>query len=107
MPKDEQHEIVKKEREVEIFQRQSLFEWARDATYSDMPGFIQAFDVKDLPRDVQFTDEATLNLFGAGANTFFNKILMSLKMHFLYVKLTGHLWNNFDDYRKVLLHLAH
>ena len=78
MPNDEQHEKVKTEREVEISQRQSLFKWGRNPAYSDLPGFLKALDVKQLPKDVQFTDEAVYSLFGAGAYLFFNKILLWL-----------------------------
>lgn len=104
MPGDEQHEKVKKEREAEISQRQSLFKWGRNPAYSDLPGFLNALGVKELPKDVQFTDEAVYSLFGAGAYLFFNKILMWL-MNFVYGILGLH-WKLFEDFEKVLLHFS-
>ena len=84
--------------------RRSLFEWGRDAAYSDLPGFLQAIAVEELPKDVQFTNEAALDLFGARANNFFNKVLIWL--NFLYDILIGRGGNRFDEYRKVLLDLT-
>lgn len=104
LPNDEQHEKVKTEREVEISQRQSLFKWGRNHAYPDLPGFLKALDVKQLPKDVQFTDEAVYSLFGAGAYLFINKILLWL-MNFVYGILGLH-WKHFDDFEKVLLHLS-
>lgn len=104
LPGDEQHEKVKNEREVEITQRQSLFKWERNPAYSDLPGVLKAVDVKELPKDVQFTDEAVYSMFGAGAYLFFNKIILWL-LNFVYGILGLH-WKHFDDFEKVLLHLS-
>lgn len=103
LPTDDQHEIIKAQRKVEIDHRRLLFKWGQDAAYSDLPGYVHAAAVDELPKDVQFTYEAALGLFGAKASTFYNKILMRLINY-----LTGHAWivKRYDDYRRVLFHLT-
>lgn len=103
LPTDDQHKIVKAQRKVEIDHRRSQFQWGQDDAYSDLPGFLRAAAVKELPKDVQFTYEAALDLFRATASTFYNKILMRLINY-----LTGHAWivKSYNDYRKVLFHLT-
>ena len=75
----------------------------RVAVVSDLPGYVKAAAEDDLPKDVQFTYDAALGLFDAGASTFYNKILMRLMNY-----LTGHAWivRRYNDYRQVLFHLT-
>ncbi|CAH3165667.1 unnamed protein product [Porites evermanni] len=93
LPTDEQHDTVKAQREEELKYRRSLYEWGRDEAYSDLPGFVKAASVKDLPRDVQFTEEAAYDLHRARRKALMNLGLVSLLNIF-------NQWDDFDDYRK-------
>jgi len=93
LPTDEQHATVKSQREEELEQRRSLYEWGDDQTYSDLPGFVKASDVKALPRDVQFTEEAQYDLHRARKRALMNLGLVHLLNLFDE-------WDDFDDYRK-------
>ena len=95
LPTDEQHEYVKTQREEELKYRRSLYEWGRDDAYSNLPGFVKASDVKDLPRDVQFTEEAAYDLHRARRKALINLGLVHLLNIF-------NQWDDFDDYRKVI-----
>ena len=94
LPTDKQHGSVKSQREEELKQRRSLYEWGTDAAYSDLPGFVKASGVKELPRDVQFTEEASYDLHAARRNALINMGLVHLFNIF-------DSWDDFDDYRKV------
>lgn len=85
---------MKARREEELKHRRSLFEWGRDEAYSDLPGFVKAASVKDLPKDVQFTEEAAYDLHRARRKALMNLGLVSLLNIF-------NQWDDFDDYRKV------
>ena len=97
LPTDEQHPEVRSRREAELKERRTLYEWGRDDAYSDMPGYIKASGVADLPKDVQFTKEAFFDLLLNAKDTLINLGLAHL------LKLFEQ-WDDFDDYRKVLLH---
>ena len=94
LPTDKQHGSVKSQREEELKQRRSLYEWGTDAAYSDLPGFVKASGVKELPKDVQFTEEASYDLHAARRNALINMGLVHLFNIF-------DSWDDFDDYRKV------
>ena len=85
---------MKARREEELKHRRSLYEWGRDEAYSDLPGFVKAANVKDLPKDVQFTEEAAYDLHRARRKALMNLGLVSLLNIF-------NQWDDFDDYRKV------
>lgn len=95
LPTDKQHATVKSQRGEELKARQSLYEWGDDKTYSDLPGFVKAADVKALPKDVQFTEEAQYDLHRARRRALINLGLVHL------LNLWDN-WDDFDDYRKVL-----
>ena len=61
----------------------------------DLPGFIEAKDPNHLPKDVQFTDEATLSLFNVKLVDFKNLGLANLY----------EIWDSWDcleDFRQVI-----
>lgn len=95
LPTDEQHPAVKSRREAELKERRALYEWGHDEVYSDLPGYVKASGVDNLPRDVQFTDEAACDLHRAR-----NKALINLGLVKLFNLFDQ--WDDFDDYRKVL-----
>lgn len=94
LPTDKQHGSVKSQREQELKERRLLYEWGTDAAYSDLPGFVKTSIVKELPRDVQFTEESSYDLHTARRNALINMGLVHLFNIF-------DSWDDFDDYRKV------
>ena len=91
---DEQPEAVKKQRCLEIQQRQEIYKWGDDPNFIGLPGFIKATSARKLPKDVRFTEEAVDDLYNAK-----HKALVNLGL----VKLMNILesWEDFQDYRKV------
>lgn len=91
---DEQHEVVKTQRRLEIQQRQEIYQWGDDPNFLGLPGFIKAENVRKLPKDVRFTEEAIDDLYNAK-----HKALVNLGL----VKLLNILesWVDFHDFRKV------
>ena len=85
---------MKSQREEELKYRRSLYEWGHDDAFSDLPGYVKAATVKDLPKDVQFTEEAAYDLHHARRNALIN--LGLVKLFNLFDS-----WDDFDDYRKV------
>ena len=94
LPTDEQHTDTKIQREEQLQQRRSIYEWGDDKAYSDLPGFVKAADVESLPKDNQFTEEAQYDLHRARRKALFNLGLVHLLNLFDE-------WDDFDDYRKV------
>ena len=84
------------QRKKEVEENRKVYKWGSDPRYNqDLPGFIEAKDPESLPKDVQFTDEATLSLFNAKLINFENIGL-------------GHIfeiwdsWNCLDDFRQLI-----
>ena len=58
---------IAEQRKKEVSGNREVYKWGKDARYTqDLPGFVDAKDPQSLPKDVQFTDEATLALFQVG-----------------------------------------
>lgn len=93
LPTDEQHPELKSRREAELKERRALYEWGRDEVYEDLPGYVKASGVKNLPKDVQFTEEAAYDLHRARKNALINLGLVHLLNFFDQ-------WDDFDDYCK-------
>ena len=93
---DEQHEVIRSQRRLEIQQRQELFQWGEDPLNHGLPGYVKSEHWKKLPKDVQFTEEAVDDLHTAR-----NKALVNLGL----IKLLNIFdsWEDFDDYRKVCI----
>lgn len=95
LPTDQQHGTVKSQREEELKNRRSVYEWGDDDAYKDLPGYLKATDVNSLPKDVQFTKEAMYDLHKARRAALVNLGLVQLFN--LFTK-----WDDFDDFRKVI-----
>nr|XP_058954727.1 allene oxide synthase-lipoxygenase protein-like [Pocillopora verrucosa]XP_058954728.1 allene oxide synthase-lipoxygenase protein-like [Pocillopora verrucosa] len=93
---DEQHEVIRSQRRLEIQQRQELFQWGEDPLNHGLPGYVKSEHWKKLPKDVQFTEEAVDDLHTAR-----NKALVNLGL----IKLLNIFdsWEDFDDYRKAFV----
>ena len=90
-----QNEIIQHQRRIEIQQRQELYQWGDNPAYSvDLPGFIKAKDPKSLPKDVQFTGEASQTLHGARSEGILNLVWGKLLNLF-------NSWDSFDDFRSL------
>ena len=85
---------MKKQRRLEIQQRQEIYQWGDDPNFFGLPGFIKAENVKKLPKDVRFSEEAIDNLYSAKHKALVNLGLVKLLNAF-------ESWENFNDYRKV------
>ena len=87
---------IAEQRKKEVSENRNLYKWGNDPRYSeDLPGFMEAKDPKSLPKDVQFTDEATLSLFKVGLIDFENLGLSHL----------FELWESWDclaDFRSLI-----
>ena len=93
---DDQHEAVRNQRQLELQQRQELFQWGDDPIYIHLPGYVKGKS-KTLPKDIQFTQEGAEDLHNAR-----HKVLANLGL----IKLLDIFdpWDDFDDYRKVDVH---
>ena len=93
---DEQHEVLKKQRRLEVQKQLEIYQWGDDPNFSGFPGFIKSEKTTTLPKDVQFTEEDAEDLQNAN-----NKALANLGL----VKLLNIFdsWEDFDDYRKVCI----
>ena len=92
---DEQPEAVRKQRQLEIQNRQQIYEWGDDPNFIGLPGFIKAENAKNLPKDVRFTEEAIDDLYSAKHKALVNLGLVKLLNLF-------ESWEDFQDYRKVV-----
>ena len=95
LPSVEQHQVIQHQRQLEIQQRQELYQWGDDPAYSvDLPGFIKAEGNKSLPKDVQFTEEAT-NTLGTAKHA----AAANLGLGKLYNVFNS--WDSFEDFREL------
>ena len=87
---------IAEQRKKEVDENRQVYKWGTDPNYThDLPGFIEAKDPSDLPKDVQFTDEATLSLFKVGLIDFTN-----LGLAHLYEIWDS--WDCLDDFRQLI-----
>ena len=91
---DKQSEAVRKQRKKEVQQRQQLFQWGDDPKYIHLPGYLKG-ELKNLPKDVQFTSEDSETLVKSTVDGAINDGLESLLSTF-------DSWNDFEDYRRVI-----
>ena len=70
-----------------------MYEWSSGT--QDLPGYIEAKHPSSLPKDVQFTDEATLSLFNVGLEDFANIGLS--KIFEIWES-----WDSLDDFRNLI-----
>ncbi|XP_068692122.1 allene oxide synthase-lipoxygenase protein-like isoform X2 [Montipora foliosa] len=93
---DEQPEAVRKQRQLEIQNRQQIYKWGDDPNFIGLPGFIKAENAKNLPKDVRFTEEAIDDLYSAKHKALVNLGLVKLLNLF-------ESWEDFQDYRKAFV----
>ena len=83
-------------RKKEVSQNREMYKWGTDSRYKDdLPGFVEANDPCDLPKDTQFTDEATFSLFKVGLDVFTN---LGLSKFFEVCDS----WDSLDDFRQLI-----
>lgn len=93
---DDQLEAVKKQRRLEIQNRQEVYKWGNDPNFIGLPGFIKAESVRKLPKDVRFTEEAIDDLYTAKHKALVNVGLVKLLNLF-------EPWADFQDYCKAFV----
>ena len=87
---------IAEQRKKEVNENREVFKWGTDPRYiKDLPGFMEAKDPQSLPKDVQFTDEATLSLFRVGLIDFQN-----LGLSHIYDIWDS--WDSLEDFRQVI-----
>ena len=91
---DDQHEVVRKQRVLEIQSRHEIYKWGDDPNFAGLPGFIKSENVRTLPKDVRFTEEAIDDLYHAKRKALLNLGLVKLLNMF-------ESWEDFHDYKKV------
>ena len=88
--------VIAEQRKKEVNENRKMFKWGTDPRYTqDLPGFMEAKDPQSLPKDVQFTDEATLSLFRAGLIDFQN-----LGLSHIYDLWES--WDCLEDFRQLI-----
>ena len=93
---DKQNKVVTQQRKKEVENNQKIYKWGTDPAYvHDLPGFIDAATPADLPKNVQFTDEASYALFSTGKEGLINLGLGDFFGLFQQ-------WDSFDDFRKCI-----
>ena len=85
---------MKAQREEELKDRRLLYKWGQNEAYAGLPGFVKAAAPDELPKDVQFTDDAANSLTDSVRNTVLNVVLERLLSYFFH-------WKDFNDYRQV------
>ena len=91
---DKQNKVVTQQRKKEVEKNQKVYKWGTDPNYvHDLPGFIDGASSKDLPKDVQFADEASNALFSTAKEGLINLGLGDFFGLFQQ-------WDSFDDFRK-------
>ncbi|XP_028397585.1 allene oxide synthase-lipoxygenase protein-like [Dendronephthya gigantea] len=87
---------IAEQRKKEVSENRELYKWGSDSRYNqDLPGFIEAKEPKTLPKDVQFTDEATFSLFKVGLIDFEN-----LGLSHIWEMWDS--WDTLDDFRSLI-----
>ena len=93
---DKQNTLVTKQRKIEVEKNQKVYKWGTDPNYvHDLPGFIEGASSEDLPKDVQFADEASNALFSTARQSLIN---LGLGAFFGLFQQ----WDSFDDFRKCI-----
>ncbi|CAB4015667.1 allene oxide synthase-lipoxygenase -like, partial [Paramuricea clavata] len=92
---------IAEQRKKEVGENRKVYKWGTDARYTqDLPGFVEAKGPQSLPKDVRFTDEATLSLFGVG--------LIDFENHGLgYIYGDWKSWDSLEDFRKLITPAIH
>ncbi|XP_028416879.1 allene oxide synthase-lipoxygenase protein-like [Dendronephthya gigantea] len=85
--------VLAEQRKKEVSGNRELYKWSSGT--QDLPGYIDAKDPSSLPKDVQFTEEATLSLFSVGLAEFTN-----IGLSRLFELLDS--WDSLDDFRSLI-----
>ncbi|CAB4019149.1 allene oxide synthase-lipoxygenase -like, partial [Paramuricea clavata] len=95
LPFQDQPEIVRGERILELQERKAKYLWGQLPTgVTDLPGFLHAATHDDIPRDSQFSEDAT-RAFNRGR--VFGGINLALSC--LYTLFDS--WSNFESFTKI------
>ncbi|KAM7441207.1 arachidonate 5-lipoxygenase [Porites harrisoni] len=95
LPFQDQPEVVKTQRKLELQQRQESYKWGTFPGFEDLPGHLQAAKHSDIPRDSQFSHEAKNSIADDKKKAVKNLGLSNLATLF-------EAWDNFDDFQKIL-----
>ena len=94
LPQQEQPEILRNERHLEVVERQKQYKWGRLEGFDGLPGYIHAAKHSDIPRDAQFSDETSRSFEQARLQAVKNLGLSHLCRLF-------EAWDDLDDFKKM------
>ena len=95
LPFQDQPDVIRAQRVLEIQERKEIYHWGQlPPGVVDLPGFIHAPKHGDLPRDSQFSDEASRS---------FQENALKGKVNFglAYLCTLFDSWENFDSFKKI------
>lgn len=95
LPFQDQPEVVKNQRKLELQQRQESYKWGTFAGWEGLPRHLEAAQHSDIPRDSQFSQEARNSI-----DEDRKKAVIDLGLAHLSTVFES--WDNFDDCRLVL-----
>ena len=95
LPFQDQPDAVKRQRSLELQQRQESYKWGSQEVFEHLPGYLQASTHADIPRDSQFSNEARKTLKE-------DKQKAILDIGLSYLSTLFQSWDNFDDFQKIL-----
>lgn len=95
LPFQDQPDLVKNQRILELQQHQESYKWEKSEGFQDIPGHLQAATHGDMPRDSQFSDNATDSIEEQK-----KKAAKTLGLAHLATRFES--WDNFDDFEKIL-----
>ena len=94
LPFQDQPEAMRNHRALELQKRREDYKWGNQPGLKDLPGFIDAPQHDDIPKDSQFSDEATRSFYRGSLRGAAN-----LGLCYLYT-LWGS-WDDFDHFKKL------
>ena len=94
LPQQEYPEVLKQQRRLELLEKQKQYNWGTLEGFDGLPGYVHAAKHSDIPRNSQFTNEASRSFH---ANRL--RAVASLGLSHLYTLFET--WDDFDDFKKL------
>ncbi|KAM7441211.1 Arachidonate 5-lipoxygenase [Porites harrisoni] len=95
LPFQDQPEVVKNQRKLELQQRQESYKWGTFAGWEGLPRHLEVAQHSDIPRDSQFSQEARNSI-----DEDRKKAVIDLGLAHLSTIFES--WDNFDDFQKIV-----
>ena len=95
LPFQDQPEVVKNQRKLELQQRQESYKWGTFAGWEGLPRHLEAAQHSDIPRDSQFSQEARNSIDD-------DKKKAVIDLGLAHLSTVFESWDNFDDFQKIV-----